>query len=189
VRPFASYLPRAENVQLKDPQAGFPFMAQMAVAKTLIHVGKERQDAAALERAVTILKELAKDDPRNPAPRLYLTHALGRLGWVLGKPELHREAARCAREAIELGYRVAPLLYDLLFESLEAGDPADLRTALEVAVREPIHPDLRCAELAARAGLKLTEAGDEQGANLARTFLDRCHRLGVAPPLPGRPSR
>jgi hypothetical protein len=156
----------------------------MAVAKSLIHLGRERRDAEALEQAVTILKDLGAQDTGNPAPRLYLCHAQGRLGWVLGKPELHRAAAASAREAIGLGYRVAPLLYDLLFESLEAGDPADLRAALEVALREPIHPDLKCAELAARAGLALEQAGDREGADLARAFLDRCHRLGIGPPMP-----
>jgi arylsulfatase A-like enzyme len=186
VRPFANYLTRAENAQLKDPQAGFGFMARMAAAKALIHVGKERRDAEALERAVAILREVAKEDPKNPAPHLYLAHAQGRLAWVLGKADLHREAARSARDAIELGYRVAPLLHDLLLESLEAGEPADLRAALEVALKEPIHPDLKCAELAARIGLRLAEVGDEEGANMARTFLDRCHRLGVAPSIPPR---
>jgi hypothetical protein len=105
---------------------------------------------------------------------------------VLSKPELHRAAARSAKDAIDLGYRVAPLLHDLLFESLEAGDPADLRAALQVAVKEPIHPDLNCARLAAEMGMKLENAGDKEGADLARTFIDRCHRLGIGPPLPPR---
>ncbi len=186
VRPFASYLPRSENTRLKDPETGFPFAAQMALAKSLIHFGKERRDAEGLEKAIAILRELAAQDPKNPAPHLYLTHAQGRLGWVLGKPELHRAAARSARDAIDLGYRVAPLLADLLFESLEAGDAAELRAALEVAVKEPIHPDLNCAQLAAQAGLMLENAGDAEGAELARRFLERCHRLGVAPPFPPR---
>ena len=190
VRPFASYLPREENLRLKDPETGFPFAGQMALAKSLIHFGKERRDAEGLEKAIAILKELAAQDPKNPAPHLYLTHAQGRLGWVLGRPELHRAAARSARDAIDLGYRVAPLLADLLHESLEAGDAADLRAALEVAVKEPIHPDLNCAQLAAQAGLKLETLGDAEGADLARRFLERCHRLGVAPPLPPKgPSR
>ena len=183
VRPFASYLPRAENAKLKDPESGFAFAGQMAVAKSLIHLGKERRDAAALERAIAILRGLVAEDPRNPAPHLYLVHAQGRLGWVLSKPELHRAAARSAKDAIDLGYRVAPLLHDLLFESLEAGDPADLRAALEVAVKEPIHPDLNCARLAAEMGLHLENAGDKEGADLARTFIDRCHRLGIGPRL------
>lgn len=105
---------------------------------------------------------------------------------MLGKPELHRAAARSAKDAIDLGYRVAPLLADLLYESLEAGDPADLRAALEVATKEPIHPDLNCAQLAAQAGEKLAESGDEAGADLARRFLEKCHRLGVAPAFPPR---
>jgi hypothetical protein len=190
VKPFASYVPRAENAQLKDPETGFPFAARMAVTKSLIHLGKERRDAAALEQAVSILRVLSAEDPKNPAPHLYLTHAQGRLGWVLGKPELHRAAARSAKDAIDLGYRVAPLLADLLYESLEAGDPKDLRAALEVAVREPIHPDMNCAHLAAQAGEKLVEKGDDEGADLARRFLERCHRLGIGPPLPPRrPSR
>ncbi len=184
VRPFASYLPRAENARLKDPETGFPFAAQMAAAKSLIHLGKERRDAAALGKAIAILKELVAQDPKNPAPHLYLVHAQGRLGWVLSKPELHRAAARSAKDAIELGYRVAPLLHDLLFESLEAGDPADLRAALEVAVKEPIHPDVNCARLAAEMGVSLENAGDAEGASLARRFLELCNRLGVGPPLP-----
>jgi arylsulfatase A-like enzyme len=186
VRPFARYLPRAENMRLKDPETGFPFAGQMALAKSLIHLGKERRDAEGLEKAIAILKELATQDPRNPAPHLYLTHAQGRLGWVLGKPELHRAAARSARDAIDLGYRVAPLLADLLDESLEAGDPATLRAALDVAVKEPIHPDLNCAQLAAQMGLALEKAGDTEGADLARIFIERCHRLGIGPGLPPR---
>jgi arylsulfatase A-like enzyme len=190
VRPFAAYLTRAENTALKDPQTGFAFADRMAAAKSLIHLGRERRDAAALEKAIAILQDLAKEDPKNPAPHLYLVHAQGRLGWVLGKPALHRAAARSARDAIGLGYRVAPLLFDLLDESLAAGEPADLVAALEVAVREPIHPDLRCAELAARIGLQLEQAGDAAGADLARRFLDRCRRLGVGPePPPRGPSR
>jgi len=184
VRPFAAYLPRAENAVLKDPETGFPFEAQMAVAKSLINLGKERRDAEALEKAISILNGLVAEDTKNPAPRLYLVHAQGRLGWVLGKPELHRAAAKSAREAIDLGYRVAPLLADLFDESLAAGDPEDLRAALEVAVKEPIYPDLNCAQLAARAGLELERAGDTKGADLARTFIERCHRLGVGPGLP-----
>jgi hypothetical protein len=186
VRPFASYLTRAENVALKDPETAPQFARAMAAARSLIHMGGERRDAAALERAISILRDLSGGDPKNPAPHLYLTHAQGRLGWVLGKPELHRAAAGSALEAIRLGYRVAPVLQDLLLESLEAGEPADLRAALAVAVKEPIHPDLKCAELAARAGQKLAQAGDEEGQAMARTFLERCHRLGVAPPLPPR---
>jgi hypothetical protein len=190
VRPFASYLTRAENAALKDPETGFSFAEKMAAAKSLIHLGRERRDARSLEQAISILTELSAGDPRNPAPHLYLVHAQGRLGWVLGKPELHRAAARSAKDAIELGYRVAPLLFDLLDESLAAGDPKDLRAALEVAVKEPIHPDSKCAELAARMGLELEKAGDTAGADLARRFLDRCRRLGVGPDSPPRsPSR
>ncbi|HEX5138199.1 MAG TPA: hypothetical protein VFY93_14580, partial [Planctomycetota bacterium] len=74
---------------------------------------------------------------------------------------------------------VAPLLFDLLDESLAAGAPADLRAALEVAVKEPIHPDAKCAELADRMRLQLEQAGDKEGAALARTFLDRCRTAGV----------
>ncbi|MCK6459926.1 MAG: sulfatase [Planctomycetes bacterium] len=190
VRPFAAYLTRTENAALKDPETGFAFGERMAAAKSLIHIGRERRDAKALEQAAAMLRGLAAEDPRNPAPHLYLVHAQGRLGWVLGKPELHRAAARSAREAIGLGYRVAPLLFDLLDESLAAGEPADLRAALEVAVREPIHPDLKCAELAARMGLELERAGDTAGAELARVFLDRCRRLGIGPePPPRGPTR
>lgn len=71
VRPFASYLARAENGKLRDPEAGFAFAARMAAAKSLIHLGKERRDAAALEQAIKILRELAAEDTENPAPHLY----------------------------------------------------------------------------------------------------------------------
>ncbi len=190
VRPFASYLPRAENGALKDPETGFGFAERMAAAKSLIHLGRERRDAAALEQAIAILRALAAEDPRNPAPHLYLVHAQGRLGWVRGKPELHRAAARSAKEAIGLGYRVAPLLFDLFDESLAAGGPGDLVAALEVAVKEPIHPDPKCAELAARMGLLLEQEGDTAGADLARRFLERCRRLGIGPePPPRSPTR
>ncbi|HEX5138971.1 MAG TPA: sulfatase [Planctomycetota bacterium] len=182
VRPVAQYLPRAENAALKDPETGFPFMDKMAQAKSLIHLGGERHDARALEQAIGTLNALVKEDPRNPAPYLYLVHAQGRLGWVLGEPDLHRAAARSARDAIDLGYKVAPLLFDLLDESLAAGAPADLRAALEVAVKEPIHPDAKCAELVERMRVQLEQAGDSEGTALARAFLDRCRKAGIWPP-------
>jgi len=92
----------AENAALKDPETGFAFADRMAAAKSLIHLGRERRDAAALEQAVSILKGLVAEDARNPAPHLYLVHAQGGLGSVLGKPELHRAAAHSAKDAIDL---------------------------------------------------------------------------------------
>jgi len=57
-------------------------------------------------------------------------------------------------------------------------------------VKEPIHPDPKCAELAARMGLLLEQEGDTAGADLARRFLERCRRLGIGPePPPRSPTR
>jgi arylsulfatase A-like enzyme len=178
VRPLAGYLPRAGNAALKDPGQGFRFVDAIAVAKVLIHRGKERRDARALEQAIGMLQGLAAEDPGNPAPHLYLCHAQGRLGWVRGLPELHRAAARSAKDAIDRGYRVAPLLYDLLYESIEAGAAGDLRAALAVALAEPIHPDANCAELAREMERRLIEAGDDEGVGMARRFLERCRAAG-----------
>ena len=94
----------------------------------------------------------------------------GRLGWLRNDPALHGAAARSARAAIDLGYRVAPLLYDLLYESLRADSRDDLRAALEVALEAGIHPDLHCAKLVADAARSL---GDEAGLAAGRKFLER----------------
>jgi hypothetical protein len=177
VRPLTGYLPRAENARLKDSAMGFRFAEGMAVARTLIHRGKDQRDARALERAIEMLKGLAAEDPQNPAPHAYLCHARGRLGSLLGRGDLHRDAARSAKDAIDRGYRVAPVLHDLLTESLAAGDPEDLRAAIAAALEASIHPDPKCAELAEQVERKLREAGDSEGAAEAQRFVERCRRV------------
>jgi len=150
--------------------AGFGMRRRLDEAKRLIHRGRAQRDAAALEQAVRLLQSLAQGDPPNPAPHLYLVHAQGRLGWLRQDPALHRAAARSARAAIERGYRVAPLLYDLLYESLRAGRADDLRAALKIALDGGIHPDLHCAKLVAEAARAI---GDEAGLAAGRKFLER----------------
>jgi len=176
VRPLAAYLPRAENARLRDPSDGFAFRDSMERAKLLIHRGQVERSAAVLEEALSLLERLSAEDPGNPAPWLYLAHAQGRLGTVLGRTDPHRAAVRAAHAAIEKGYRVAPLLYDLLHESLEGGASEDLRGALDVAWGGGIIPDLHCAELVAQAGRTLAARGDAEGAALADRFLERMER-------------
>jgi hypothetical protein len=170
VRPLSGYLPRPENAVLPDPAKGFDLRERLNVAKKLIHRGRAQRDADALVQAVSLLNGLAQEDPPNPAPHLYLVHAQGRLGWLRNDPALHRAAARSARTAIDLGYRVAPLLYDLFYESLRADSSDALRDALDVALDAGIHPDLNCAKLVAEAARAL---GDEAGLAAGRKFLER----------------
>jgi arylsulfatase A-like enzyme len=170
VRPLSGYLPRPENAKLADPAQGFGLRRKLDEAKRLIHRGRAQRDAEALQRAIRLLRGLVEADPPNPAPHLYLVHAQGRLGWLREDPALHRAAARSARAAIERGYRVAPLLYDLLYESLHAGRADDLRAALAIALDGGIHPDLHCAKLVAEAARAL---GDEAGLAAGRKFLER----------------
>jgi arylsulfatase A-like enzyme len=176
VRPLSQYLTRPENAKLADPQLGFRFRDRMSRAKHLIYTGFKTRNADQLRAAVKDLEALAGEDPDNPAPQLYLTQALGRLGAVTGDPQWNRAAAEAARASIRLGYRVAPLLHDLLYESLQGGALEDLRAALEIAARGDIVPDLQCAELVVRSGLVLAAEGDRDALPLARRVLDRCER-------------
>ncbi|MDH3592118.1 MAG: sulfatase, partial [Planctomycetota bacterium] len=133
VRPVTNYLSRPDNAALPDPGHGFEFRSLMKTARGYIHLGRIQKNAQVLRQAIGILEDLARREPGNPAPLLYLAHARGRLGYVSGDKQLHRDAAAAARAAIERGYRVAPLLYDLLYESLHGGHLGDLRAALLVA--------------------------------------------------------
>lgn len=176
VRPLSQYLTRPENAKLADPRLGFAFRDRMARAKRLIYTGFKTRRADLLRAAVKDLEALAREDPKNPAPPLYLTQALGRLGGVTGDRQWNRAAAEAARKSIRLGYRVAPLLHDLLYESLQGGSFDDLRDALDVAAKGDIVPDVKCAELVVRAGLLLAAEGDRDALPLARRVLDRCER-------------
>jgi hypothetical protein len=176
VRPLSQYLTRPENAKLADPQLGFAFRDRMSRAKRLIYTGFKTRRADLLRAAVDDLQALAREDPENPAPQLYLTHALGRLGAVTGDRQWNRAAAEAARASIRLGYRVAPLLHDLLYESLQGGALEDLRAALDIAARGDIVPDVKCAELVVRSALVLAAEGDRDALPLARRVLDRCER-------------
>jgi len=163
-RPFSELLPRDRNLELADPGRGFAFGAELARGKRLLYM---RQFAA----AAAIFERLGKQDAVSPAPFHYLAFAQSGLGD-------HGDASVSAREAIRRGYKVAPLLHQLLSAAVAAGTRHELELALETALQVRIVPDLPCAEQIVKVCLALDDAEARQ---LGRTFLERMQRRAATP--------
>ncbi|MGH7163424.1 MAG: hypothetical protein ACREID_08055, partial [Planctomycetota bacterium] len=143
-RPVSDYLPREENARLVDPSTRFDYNARIADARQAAYFAFVRKDRAMLESIVARLESLAREEVSSPSAPHYLAWARGRLAELVGEPSAHAAAARAAKEALDRGYLVAPVLYLLLSESLAAGDAAAMRAALDAAADPRIGIDLAC---------------------------------------------
>jgi len=159
-RPVSLLVGRTTNARLRDPATGLPFLEEIASARTQIRTGVAARRAEPLRAAIKTLDRLAAADPVSPAPWELLAQAWAGLAEIDGGEVAHARAAGAAEEAIARGFSVAPVLDLLLRGALGSKDADACRRALDVALKELIVPDLRCAERVTELALRIDARGD-----------------------------
>ncbi len=151
--PFRRYLSRRENTLLPDPANYISNDASVCETIGALQSAIRADDAAATDRELARLRELAEQLGPDPLPRLFLLEWQEVVAGIRGDKRLYARAATAGLEAMRRGY-VDPFVLRLTVRAaLAAGDRDTPRTALALARAGGTHPDEECLAALRAAGL------------------------------------